>query len=118
MAEKNPRVYLSDMVMACEKIIRYCRNRTVLEFMDDTLLFDAVLRNLTVLGEAAGRLDRHWTAHHPEVPWSLVTGIRHRVVHDYGHVDPDIVWDTVQEDVPAILRKLQQLLSDMDHDKP
>ncbi len=57
MAEKNPAVYLADMVGVCEKILRYCENRTVTEFIDDTLLFDAVLRNLTVLGEAAGRLD-------------------------------------------------------------
>lgn len=50
MAEKNPAVYLADMVDACEKILRYCENRTVTEFVDDTLLFDAVLQNLTVLG--------------------------------------------------------------------
>ena len=118
MAEKNPRVYLSDMVMACEKIIRYCEGRTALEFMSDTLLFDAVLLNLTVLGEAAGHLNRRWTTRYPEVPWSAVTGIRHRVVHDYGHVDPAIVWDTVQGDVPGILRKLQQILVDMDQNPP
>jgi uncharacterized protein with HEPN domain len=40
------------------------------------------------------------------------------VVHDYGHVDPDIVWETVQEDIPAILRKLQQILADMDQNMP
>jgi uncharacterized protein with HEPN domain len=113
MAEQNPAVYLVDMVGACEKILRYCENRTVAEFVDDTLLFDAVLRNLTVLGEAAGRLDRPWTDRYSDVPWAAITGIRHRVVHDYGHVDPDIVWDTVQEDVPAILNKLKRILSDM-----
>ena len=116
MAGKNPVVYLADMVGACEKILRYCESRTVTEFVDDTLLFDAVLRNLTVLGEAAGRLDRPWTARYPDVPWAAITGIRHRVVHDYGHVDPDIVWDTVQEDVPAILSTLKKILSDMGSD--
>lgn len=118
MAEKNPRVYLSDMVIACEKIIQYSQNRRVVDLIEDTLLFDAILRNLTVLGEAAGRLDRQWTSSHPEVPWGLVTGIRHRVVHDCGHVDPDIVWDTVQEDLPMILKKLQQILTDMDAKTP
>ena len=113
MAEKNAVVYLVDMVDACEKILRYCENRTLAEFVDDTLLFDAVLRNLTVLGEAAGRFDRLWTTGYSDVPWAAITGIRHRVVHDYGHVDPEIVWDTVQEDVPAILKKLKRILSDM-----
>ncbi len=57
--------------------------------------------------------DRPWTDRYSDVPWAAITGIRHRVVHDYGHVDPDIVWDTVQEDVPAILKKLKRILSDM-----
>ncbi len=116
MAEKNPAVYLADMVGACEKILRYCNNRTVTEFVDDTLLLDAVLRNLTVLGVAAGRLDRPWTVRYPDVPWAAITGIRHRVVHDYGHVDPENRWDTVQEDVPAILSKLKKILSGMGSD--
>lgn len=68
------------------------------------------LRNLTVLGAAAGRLDRPWTARYPDVPWAAITGIRHRVVHDYGHVD------TVQEDVPAILSNLKKILCDLGSD--
>ncbi|PSR32365.1 MAG: hypothetical protein C7B46_14650 [Sulfobacillus benefaciens] len=67
---------------------RYCENQTV---TDDTLLLDAILWNLTALGETAGRLDRSWTNRYFHVPWEAITGIRHRMVHDYGHVDPDIV---------------------------
>lgn len=114
MVERNLTIYLTDMVGACEKILRYCENRTITEFIDDTLLFDAVVRNLTVLGEAAGHLDRSWIARYPDVPWTEITGIRHRIVHDYGDVDPAIVWDTVQEDVPALLRQLKQILYDID----
>lgn len=111
MAFRNPAVQRADMVMACERIPQYCEDRTLLESMDDTLLFDAVLRNLTVLGEAAGRIDRLWTARHPEVPWTDITGIRHRVVHDYGHVDPEVVWTTVQDDTPRILPVLRHVLA-------
>ena len=94
MAEQNPTGYRADMVGACEKILRYCETRTV-----------------TVLGEATGRLDRPWTSRYPDVPWAAITGIHHRAVHDDGHVDPAIVWDTVQEDVPVILSKLRKTLS-------
>ncbi len=54
------------------------------------------------------RPDLHRLAHHGY--WL------HRVAHDYGHVDPDIVWDTVQEDVPPILREPKKILSDMRSD--
>ncbi len=60
------------------------------------------------LGRAVRAADLHRLAHHGY--WL------HRVVHDYGHVDPDIVWDTVQEDVPPILREPKKILSDMRSD--
>jgi uncharacterized protein with HEPN domain len=96
MREPRDPLYLADMVAACEKILRYVQGRSLESFAEDDLLQDAVLRNLTVLGEAATKIGRDVIAAHPEIPWQDIAGMRHRVVHDYGHVDLEAVWAAVQ----------------------
>jgi uncharacterized protein with HEPN domain len=56
-----------------------------------------------VIGEAARRVSPEIQRSHPEIPWSAIIGMRHKVVHDYLEVDEDIVWDVVTADLPSIV---------------
>lgn len=71
-------------------------------FDDDWVLQNAVIRELEVLGEAAGRVSPSFVAKHSEIPWREITGIRHKLIHGYVEVDLDIVWRTATENVPHI----------------
>ena len=62
-----------------------------------------------VTGEAAGRLGPQVHAASPQVPWRLVTGMRHRLVHDYDHVNLDVLWSVVTRDVPALLTQVEAM---------
>lgn len=71
-------------------------------FDRDWVIQDAVIRELEVLGEAAGRLSPEFVAAHPEIPWREITGLRHKLIHDYFVVDLGIVWRTATVNVPEV----------------
>ena len=78
--------------------------RTAQDAFDrDWIIQDAVIRELEVLGEAAGHVSREFVAAHPEIPWREITGIRHKLVHGYFVVDLGIVWRTATVNVPQVL---------------
>jgi uncharacterized protein with HEPN domain len=74
---------------------------------------DAIVRTPTVIGEAAVRIHKEaleFVSAHPELPWSQMRGIRNKVVHDYFDVAWDVVWDTVKQDLPPLLKQIESLL--------
>lgn len=77
------------------------------------MLQDAVVRQLEILGEAAGRVSRYFADDHPEIPWGDITGMRHRLIHDYFEVDAELVWTTATKHVPDVQLKIVALLQEM-----
>jgi len=71
-------------------------------FDHDWVVQDAVIRELEVLGEAAGRLSMQFVKAHPEIPWREITGLRHKLIHDYFIVDLGIVWRTATMNLPEV----------------
>ena len=68
------------------------------------------MADLAVIGEAAGHIPDDVISSHPEVPWALMKAMRNRIVHVYFDVDPRIVWDTLQQDLPVLVEALRRLL--------
>ncbi len=88
--------YLLDIYRSIQVIQSYVAGQTSEEFLKDGKTQDAVLRRILVAGEAAARLTPETCALFPDVPFHKISGMRNRIVHDYGHVDFEIVWETVQ----------------------
>ena len=103
------RVY--DILTAIEKIQRYTARSSFEAFANDEKTVDAVVRNLTVIGEAAQYIPTDIQARFAAIPWMDMRGMRHRIVHDYLAVDRAIVWRTVTEDLPPLIHLLRSLLS-------
>ncbi|MGH8179580.1 MAG: HepT-like ribonuclease domain-containing protein [Steroidobacteraceae bacterium] len=106
--------YLEHIADAIERAIRYTGSLGSLAALEqDELAQDAIVRTLTVIGEAAVRLYKEapqFVTEHPELPWSRMRGIRNKVVHDYFDVAWDVVWDTVKQDLPPLLDQVKALL--------
>ena len=83
-------------------------------FLSDLKTQSAIIHQLLVLGEAVKQLSSEFRDAHPEVPWALAAGLRDRLIHGYHDVDLDIVWRTVQRDVPELLAQLKPLLQGSD----
>ena len=110
--------YLEHIADAIERAMRYIAGLEDLAALErDEKAQDAVVRTLTVIGEAAVRIHREapqFVAEHPELPWSQMRGIRNKVVHDYFDVAWDVVWDTVKQDLPPLLDQIRALLKATD----
>jgi uncharacterized protein with HEPN domain len=107
--------YLEHILGALERIQRYTTGKSATDFMTDTLLQDGVLRNLSIIGEAAHRLladSPDYAATHPEIPLAKIYGTRNRITHAYEEVDMEIVWNLVLFDVPALLPKIAAALEE------
>jgi uncharacterized protein with HEPN domain len=79
-------------------------------FLQDVKTQSAVVHQILVLGEAAKRLSAGFRDQHPEIPWTLIAGMRDRLIHHYDSVDLDQVWNTLQNDIPTLLTWLAPLL--------
>jgi uncharacterized protein with HEPN domain len=102
--------WLLDMLRAARKALGHVRGLTEAEFMASSLHQDAILRQLTILGEAAKRVSAEFRDSHPEIPWKRVAGFRDVVVHDYFRVDLPEVWRIVQTDLPPLVAQLGPLV--------
>lgn len=95
-------VYLRHMLEAIQRLEEYAARTTREEFDEDPIIQDGFMRRITVLGEAAGKITKGFAASYPEIPWPDITGIRHKLVHDYFTVDIDVVWDTATVSAPSL----------------
>jgi len=106
--------YLQHIIEAIDRAIRYVAGMNATAFQQDTRTQDAVIRALEIVGEAANKArvaDHSLQVSAPEIPWDIMYGMRNRIVHDYFEVDLDVVWQTVQRDLPALRAQIVQLLA-------
>jgi uncharacterized protein with HEPN domain len=104
--------YLLDIFQSVEVIRNYVAGLTHEQFLKDIKTQDAVLRRFLVAGEAAARLSPETCAGLPGIPFHKIVGMRNRVVHDYGNVDFEIVWETIQNHLPALFDELQRFFAE------
>lgn len=99
----NPdAVYLGHMASSVARIAEFVERVQRDEFDREWTLQNALIRELEILGEAAGKLSADFVTANPEIPWKEMTGLRHKLIHDYFEVDLDIVWRTATVNVPEI----------------
>ena len=88
----------------------FTENLTYEEFRSDLKTVKAVALNFVVISEAAGHVPDDVARAHPQIAWNLMRGMRNRLVHDYFSFDPEIVWDTLQNDLPPLVEPLKRIL--------
>ena len=101
---------LLDIMLAAEAILSFTAGLDEQAFLASDLHQSAVIRKFEVMGEAAGKVSQAFCAAHPEIPWKQMTGLRHRLVHDYGDVRLDIVWRVASEMLPGLIAVLRPLI--------
>lgn len=114
MSRRDDSVRIRDMLDAAEAAIRVLGDCTAEELEDNEALSLAVPHAIEIVGEAASHVSREFCEAHPEIPWSDVTGMRHRIVHDYYAVDYVRVWITVRENLPPLITSLKAILAELD----
>ena len=103
------RLYLDDIREACERVVRYARGLDKNAFLADEKTYDAVLRNLEVIGEAAKHLPDEIKVQHPEIDWRKVVGLRDVIAHAYFGLNYAVLWDIISKKVPELLERVRNI---------
>jgi uncharacterized protein with HEPN domain len=92
--------------------VEMTRGRQPGDLKENRMLQLALVRLVEIVGEAATRVSREGQEQHPSIPWQQARGMRNRLIHGYDTVDLDVLWDTTQDDLPALIVQLRQALED------
>lgn len=108
----NYDIYLQDIVEAIDRIELYVQDTTRAQFEIDRMRFDAVVRNLEVIGEAVKRVSDSIRENYPSVSWRKIAGLRDRLIHANFDIDIDIIWDVVQSELPTMKIEVQRIIKE------
>ncbi len=106
------RFYIDDMRRFAEKVLAYTDGMSQQAFIGSGLTYDATLRNLELIGEAATHVPESVRQAHPDIPWRLIVATRNRLIHAYLGLDNDTIWSIIQDDIPSLLKALEQLCNE------
>jgi uncharacterized protein with HEPN domain len=115
---RDRAVYIADMTESIMLIQQYLEGIGKEELAHNTLLQDAVYRRFEIIGEAASQLPESFRLDHPDVEWNLMKAMRNRMIHNYFGIRVDVVFDTVRDDLPPLLTKLEKILAHLDQAQP
>ncbi len=99
------------MVEFCDRVVEYTANHDLPALLADRMRFDATLRNLELIGEAASRVSLAIRDAAPEVGWRQVIGTRNRLAHAYLGIEPETIWLIATRNVPILRGQLSALLA-------
>jgi uncharacterized protein with HEPN domain len=108
-SQREWRFYLDDMIDFSGKVLAYTDGLDQAGFVTSGLTYDATLRNLELIGEAATHIPDKVRTVHPEIPWRMIIATRNRLIHGYLGIDDDTLWSIIQDDVPGLLPLLKAL---------
>ncbi len=109
-AQRRFDFYLQDMQEAMERILVYTANISFEEFVSNTMLRDAVIRNFEVLGESVKHIPFKFQKKHKSLPWSHMFALRNFIVHEYFDIDDDIIWHIIKFDLEENLSSVKKVI--------
>ncbi len=107
---KHDEIRLRHMLDAAREAVSFVRNRRRGDLDTDRQLVLAVVKAIEIVGEATARVSEPARQQHPDIPWEQIIAMRNRLVHAYFDINLDIVWQTVQEDLPGLIVLLEAAL--------
>lgn len=111
MKRPDDKVRLWHMLDAARTAVEFAQGHSSKELMSDRMLNLSLTRLLEILGGAAKGVSEELRQRFPQVPWSHIAGTRDFVAHAYFDVDLDIIWDIVTEDLPPLIKHLEEIIS-------
>lgn len=111
--KKDIKVYILHIRDSIDKIESYTNNVTQLDFNRNTMIQDAVIRQLEIIGEAAKNIPEDFKKKYEDIPWKSMIGMRNKVIHEYFGVQLDIVWEALMTEMPVLKVNINKLVSNM-----
>lgn len=109
MARKDEALLL-DMLFACRHIQEFTEGLSEADFETSMLVQSAVIREFQVLGEAARMMSATAKETYTQIPWSIISGMRNKLIHEYFDIRVKVVWETVRDDIPDLTSQLEAIV--------
>ncbi len=112
---RSIRLYIIDIVTSIERVQRYTDNiATQKELIANELVVNAVSYNLLIIGEAVKKIPTEVRAQYPQIEWRKIAGLRDFLAHAYFEVNPDVLWDVIQNKLPILHKQITPILDRLD----
>lgn len=98
------------MLEAAQDAVNFARGRTREDLDRDRMLALAMIKSIEIIGEAASKITEDFKSAHGNIPWNDIVNMRHRLIHAYFDVNLDIVWKTVENDLPDLISTLKKII--------
>ena len=109
MSPRGWQARLQDILTCSYNIQAFTAGMNFDSFLDDSKTIRAVAFELTTIGEAVRTIPQEIQEKYPEVPWGKIQGIRNILVHEYFRLDEEMLWKTIQDDIPRLIKILQKI---------
>jgi uncharacterized protein with HEPN domain len=110
MSPRDWKFRLEDIAEALDRIFEYVQEMEYENWLKDRKTIDAVVRNLEIIGEAAANMPESIQEQFADIPWGKMKGMRNILAHEYFGLDNQVLWKTIQEDLPPLKQALEKLL--------
>ena len=114
MTQRSDIPHIRDMRLFARKTLSFVEGMTFSQFEQSDLHQQATIKTIETIGEAATEVSPAFQKSHPEIDWPQIIGMRNRLVHGYRSIDWDVVWRTIQEDLPALIARLEPMLPEQE----
>ena|SRR3989344_7990556 len=109
---RSPKVYLDDIKDAIQHILKYTKGISFLQFSKDEMMYDAVVRQLAIIGEAAKNLPTSLKEKYSSIEWKKIAGLRDILIHAYFGIDTKIIWDIVITKIPELKKAVDTMIEE------
>jgi len=107
---KTDKAYIWDMLDAANAISEFISDSTIKKYLESRMLRNAIERNIEIIGEAAGRVSKKYCELHPEIPWRKIIAQRNVIIHEYGEIKQELLWEVASKHILELIPKLEELL--------
>ena len=107
---RDDSAYLLDMLLSARDALSFTEGMSFDDFVLDRRTQLSALKSVEIVGEAAAQVSEDVTRANPDIPWREIVGMRNRLVHGYFDIDLPLVWDTVRQDIPDLIDRLEPLV--------
>lgn len=114
MSTRSYKLFLSDILESMNKIEQYIKGLTYESFESNSMVVDAVIRNLEIVGEASKNIPEEVRLTYSDIPWKRMIGLRNMTIHEYFGIDESIIWEIITKNLPETKPKIMEVLKEID----
>lgn len=103
------RLHILHIRDAVDRVAEYSEKLDYAEFARQEIMFDAIMMQIIVIGEAVNSLSAEFKESHPTMPWTQAVALRNRTAHGYFDINPKIVWEIIKQDLPELKKQIDKI---------